>query len=209
MAFGHNSNAVFDGTTYHVQTESRGVEHPIIDSMVYFKGRVMHRRKNGYEDLLPLTPEHEAVLQQRVDAQHLAIVEEIRSGALKLDPGTAAAPKPAPAPPAAPEPQELHLEVLNPRNWLAGGRAHLKVRVSLRPSQTAVARARVAAQIEGVVTPLEFVAETGPDGNATLDFPMPRLGGGEAVLALQATHGGGSAHVRFQLRAKSKPPAAQ
>ncbi len=205
MAFGHNSNAVFDGTTYHVQTEARGIEHPIIDSMVYFKGRVLHRCRNGYEDLLPLTPEHEAVLQQRVDAQHLAIVEDIRSGALKFDPATAAAPQPAPAP----VPQELHLEVLNPHNWLAGGRAHLQVRVSLRPSEKAVAGARVAAQIEGAVTPLEFVAETGPDGNATLEFPMPRLGGGEAALALQATHGGGSAQVRFQLRAKPKPPAAR
>jgi len=209
MAFGHNSNAVFDGTTYHVQTEARGVEHPVIDSMVYFKGRVLHRCKNGYEDLLPLTPEHEAVLQQRVDAQHLAIVEDIRSGALRLDSGTATAPKPAPAAPADPVQQELHLEVRNPRNWLAGGRAHLQVQVSLRPSQTGVAGARVVAQIEGAVTPLEFMAETGPDGNATLEFPMPRLGGGEAALALQATHGDGSAHVRFQLRAKPKPPAAQ
>jgi hypothetical protein len=208
MAFGHNSNAVFDGTTYHVQTEARGVEHPIIDTTVYNKGRVMHRRKNSYEELLPLTPENEALLQQRVDAQHLAIVEDIRSGALKLDPGAPAAPKPAPAPPTDPAPQELHLEVLNPRNWLAGGRAHLQVQVSLRPSQTGVAGARVVAQIEGAVTPLEFVAETGPDGNATLEFPMPRLGGGEAALALQATHGGGSAHARFQLRAKPKPPAA-
>ena len=208
MAFGHNSNAVFDGTIYHVQTEARGIEHPIIDSMVYFKGRVLHRRRHGYEDLLPLTPEHEAVLQQRVDAQHLAIVEEIRSGALRFDSGTAAAAKPAPTSPADPV-QQLHLEMLNPRNWLAGGRAHLQVQVSLRPSQTAVAGARVVAQIEGAVTPLEFAAETGPDGNATLEFPMPRLGGGEAALALQATHGGGSAHVRFQLRAKPKPPAAR
>ncbi|MBZ5701123.1 MAG: hypothetical protein LAN84_04690 [Acidobacteriia bacterium] len=207
MPIGHNSNAVFAGTTYHVQTEARGVEHPIIDTTVYFKGRVMHRRTNSYEDLLPLTPEHEAILQQRVDAQHLAILEEIRCGALQLGTGTPAAPKPAPS--AAPVPQELHLEVLNPRNWLAGGRAHLQVQVSLRPSQAAVAGARVVAQIEGALTPLEFAAETGPGGSATLEFPMPRLGGGEAALALHATHGAGRAHVRFQLRAKSKPPAAQ
>ena len=202
MAIGHNTNTVFDGITYHVQTEKLGVENPIIDTTVYFKGRVVHQRKNSYEDLLPLTPERNAILQQRAAAQHQAIVEEIRSGVLRLG-------VPPPKPAAAPaEPQELHVKLLNPRGWVAGGRASLQVLVSIKPAQTAVAGARIVAQIEGAAAPAEFGTETGPDGRATLEFPMPRLGSGEAALVLRAEHGDRRAQLRFQLRAKPKTPAA-
>ncbi len=194
MVLGHNSNAVFGEATYHVQTEIRGIDNPFMETTVFFGGRVLHRRTNSYYDLLPLSPEREELLRQRVNTQHLETLEEIRSGALHLTPG------PAPA-------QELALELVNPRSWLAGNQAHLEVAVRAKADQRGISGARVTVRIEGAAVPSEFYAQTGADGRAMLAFPMPRLGGGEAALVIQAHQGTNLAQLRFQLKAKPKTPA--
>jgi len=205
MASGHNNKAECQGTSYHVQTEVRGAEHPFIDTTVFCGGKVLHRRTNSYHDLLPLTPEGEKTLQQRTDAQHLGILEEIRSGALKLAP---VVPPPAPHAGVAPSSDGLEIQLLNQANWLVAGQARLEVQVRARSTRASLAGARVEAHIEGSATPAQFTAQTGPDGQARLNFPMPRLAGSEAALVLFAAYGPQHAQLRFQLRAKPKAPAA-
>jgi hypothetical protein len=92
MVFGHNSNVKVGETTFHVQTEDRGVTTALIDTTVYYMGRVMHRRTNNYHDLIPLNPDREEALRLRLDEQHRSTLEDIRSGALYL------APPPPPSP---------------------------------------------------------------------------------------------------------------
>jgi hypothetical protein len=99
MVFGHNSNVKVGETTFHVQTEDRGVTTALIDTTVYYMGRVMHRRANNYHDLIPLDPDREEALRLRLDEQHRSTLEDIRSGALYL------APPPPPAPAAPKEAQ--------------------------------------------------------------------------------------------------------
>src|SRR6266853_6112982 len=138
MLFGHNSNVKVGEVLYHVQTEDRGTSHAVIDTMVYHSGRVLHRRANSYADLLPLDAAREEKLKQRVSVQHHAVLEELRSGTLKLaQHSTAAAPAKPPAdgaPKAAPSADgardSLRLELLNAKNWLAGRRATLQVLVA-------------------------------------------------------------------------------
>jgi hypothetical protein len=84
MVFGHNTNIKLGGATYHVQTEDRGVSHALIDTTVYFHGRVLHRRTNNYYDLLPLDRDSEQALQLRVEEQHRTVLEEMRDGTLQL-----------------------------------------------------------------------------------------------------------------------------
>lgn len=84
MVFGHNTNIKLGGVTYHVQTEDRGVSHALIDTTVYFRGRVLHRRTNNYYDLLPLNEDTEQALKLRVDEQHRTVLEEMRDGSLQL-----------------------------------------------------------------------------------------------------------------------------
>jgi hypothetical protein len=206
MASGHNNNAEHAGATYHVQTEVRGAEHPFIDSTVFSRGKVLHRRTNSYHDLLPLATDGDKILQQRVDAQHLAVLEEIRSGALKLT-AIAASPKTSQGETASSN-DGLEIELLNPKNWLAAGQARLEVQVRARSTRASLPGARVEAHVEGAATPAQFVAQTGPDGQARLNFPMPRLGGSEAALVLFAAYGPQHTQVRFQLKAKPKAPAA-
>ena len=109
MPFGHNSNVTIAGDTYHVQTEERGAAHALIDTTVYLRGRVLHRRTNSFSDLLPLDSDREEALKLRVDTQHRKVVDEIRSGKLCLaDPAGAKTPSPAPAP--AESAARIHLE---------------------------------------------------------------------------------------------------
>src|SRR3982074_1235363 len=84
MLFGHNTNVKVGEISYHVQTEDRGASNALIDTTVYFHGRVLHRRTNNYFDLQPLNAKNEKSLKHRLDEQHRAVVEELRTGALHL-----------------------------------------------------------------------------------------------------------------------------
>ena len=228
MIFGHNTNVNLGQTTYHVQTEDAGTTTALIDTTVYCRGRVLHRRTNNYHDLLPLNSDREAALKLRLDEQHRQVLEEIRSGALYLPPP---APPATPAPPAspgpvsaspdesanvpppekniaAPPPAKLSLELLNAKTWLAGKRALLHLRVTDRDGNP-VSAAKVAATVAGAHEPGNFSAESGADGEAHLAFNMPRLHDANAAIVIEAAHGSAKGHLRFQLRAKLRVPVTQ
>ena len=84
MLFGHNSNVTVGTELVHVQTEDRGANHAFIDTTVHWKGRVLHRRTNNYQDLLPLEAERETAVKTSMDEQHRGEIEEIRSRAIQL-----------------------------------------------------------------------------------------------------------------------------
>jgi hypothetical protein len=204
MLFGHNSNVTIGTDIVHVQTEDRGANHAFIDTTVHWKGRVLHRRTSNYLDLMPLDAEREAVVKTRLDEQHRVVIDEIRSGELKLT--LPAAPQAQAAVAAKSLPlvtPALKLELTNAKTWLSGKEAtlHLAVRdVTGNPAVGAEAKARV----EGAQNPAEFAAQTGTDGAATLRFEMPKLSGVDAALVIEATHGAAKGQLRFQLRAKSR-----
>jgi hypothetical protein len=218
MIFGHNTNVTVGDTVYHVQTEDRGSSHALIDTTVHCRGRVLHRRTNAYSDLLPLDAGHEQTLRRRVDEQHQTVLQELRSGTLKL-----AAPPPdgkkaqaAASGPSAGRPSNsgakqtrvLALELINARNWLAAKRATLQIDVRYADTGDAISGALVAARIDGSAEPGIFSAKTGGDGRAQLEFDMPRLNAAEPALVIAAAYGEMRGQLRFQLRAKPKVPSA-
>jgi hypothetical protein len=218
MLFGHNTNVKAGDTTYHVQTEDRGVAHALIDTTVYFRGRVLHRRTNNYFDLLPLDAVREQALKLRVDEQHRAIVEQIQSGALSValppEETPAAAPAKAPAaaaptqgPVAAPPSSALKLELINPRTWLTGKRALLQIVVRDQAGNAADG-AIVTAKVDGAATPAEFSTVTGGFGNAQFEFELPALANADAALVVEAFKGSARGHLRFQLKMKPRVPSA-
>jgi hypothetical protein len=205
MPFGHNSNVTVAGDTYHVQTEERGAAHALIDTTVYLRGRVLHRRTNSFSDLLPLNSDREQALKLRVDTQHRSVVDEIRSGKLRLalpSDGKTRGHTPAPAESAA----AIHLELLNAKTWLTGKRALLQIAVN-DPASKPVERATVMARVEGAAEPAAFSSETGSLGRANLAFEMPPLAGAEVALVIEASKGKAHAQLRFQLRAKPRVPS--
>ena len=209
MLFGHNTNVKVGEITYHVQTEDRGASNALIDTTVYFHGRVLHRRTNNYFDLQPLNAKNEKSLKHRLDEQHRAVVEELRTGALHLPlPRESKSSAATGVSNAAAVPKVLTLVLINSRTWLAGKRATLDVSVQNRESGEAVNHARIVARVEGAADSKEFKTETGIDGRAQLEFDMPRVSGAEPALVIEAMHGDAKGHLRFQLRARPKVPAA-
>ncbi|MFI5096604.1 MAG: hypothetical protein ACHQT6_01395 [Candidatus Acidiferrales bacterium] len=235
MVFGHNTNIKLGTVTYHVQTENRGEFLALIDTTVYFRGRVLHRRTNNYYDLLPLNDDNEQALKLRLDEQHRTVLEEMRNGTLHLAlPPAALAQADVPPPPQeagqepganqaqssvaeAPaavaagipaivrEPRKFLLELLNARSWLSGKHARLQVAVK-EEDGSPVAGARVIVEIEGAGEDGRHDSVTGEEGTTEVQFEMPRVAGGEPALVLRAETPYGTGQLRFALRAKSKVP---
>lgn len=213
MVFGHNTNVTLGTIVYHVQTEDRGVAHALIDTTVYYRGRVLHRRTNSYFDLLPLDGDREQALKLRLDEQHRTVLEEMRAGVIQLtiphgeESANAAPSRPAELPAIADAPRKLRVEVSNAKSWLSGRHASLQVSVNEEDGQPA-AGARVEVEIEGSVEPQVYATEVRSPGQAQIDFEMPRITSGEAALVIRAVNQGGEGHLRFALRAKPKVPTA-
>lgn len=217
MVFGHNSNLKIGALMLHVQTEDRGVAHGLIDTTVYYHGRVLHRRTNNYLDLLPLDDHREQALKLRLDEQHRMVIEEIRSGALQLNvstvvasPGSDAQERPAAAevakPPATSPPQRLLLELINGKSWMSGRHARLQILVR-EEGGAPVSSAQVLVEIEGNENGQVHRAETSPQGLTQIEFDMPRISSPEATLLIRAEHRAGSGQLRFALRAKTRVPS--
>ena len=220
MVFGHNTNIKSGAHTFHVQTEDRGESHALIDTTVYYQGRVLHRRTNNYLDLLPLNEDSLQALKMRVDEQHREVLEEIRSGELALTVPPGAEPKEdtktehaselhsnvGQVSVAAPQARKLTLELLNARNWLMGKQATLHVAVQ-EENGTPVANEKVCAEIEGGAVHTAHSSATGDTGRATISFEMPKLNSAEAALVIRLEDSNGCAPLRYALRAKPRVPA--
>jgi len=78
---GYNTDIDHSGTTYHVQTEDRGENNPVIESLVYANGEILYSRRTPYAELLAEGVD-EKTLATMMDRQHRTLVEAIRRGRL-------------------------------------------------------------------------------------------------------------------------------
>jgi len=76
---GFNTDIEFQGTTYHVQTEDKGVDTPLILSLVYDRGTILASKRSPYDDLI-LEGFDEKILAERLSKQHTLICAAIRAG---------------------------------------------------------------------------------------------------------------------------------
>jgi len=76
---GFNTDIEHDGVTYHVQTEDKGLDSPIILSLVYVGGTILASKRAPYEDLIA-TGFSDEVLSERLKRQHRLICAAINSG---------------------------------------------------------------------------------------------------------------------------------
>src|SRR5436305_13666542 len=76
---GFNTDIEFEGVTYHVQTEDKGLDSPLILSLVYVGGAIIASKRMPYDDLVSAGYD-EKVLTERLQRQHKLICAAIRSG---------------------------------------------------------------------------------------------------------------------------------
>ncbi|MGH9873894.1 MAG: hypothetical protein ACRD9S_15695 [Pyrinomonadaceae bacterium] len=79
MITGFNTDIEHDGVVYHVQTEDKGLESPLILSLVYVGGAILAAKRSRYEDLIAVGFSEE-VLTRRLKRQHQLICAAINAG---------------------------------------------------------------------------------------------------------------------------------
>ena len=82
MITGFNTDIEYEGVVYHVQTEDKGLDSPIILSLVYAGGAILASKRSPYEDLIKEGFSDEQ-LAERLKRQHRLICAAIHSGRLE------------------------------------------------------------------------------------------------------------------------------
>lgn len=82
MITGFNTDIDYNGVTYHVQTEDKGLRTPLILSLVYNRGTILASKRSPYNDLL-IGDLDEKVLAERLQRQHKLICAAIRAGRIE------------------------------------------------------------------------------------------------------------------------------
>ena len=82
MITGYNTDIEFDGVTYHVQTEDKGLAKPVILSLVYDRGTILASKRLPYDDLLDGDLDEDA-LSARLHRQHKLICAAIQAGRIE------------------------------------------------------------------------------------------------------------------------------
>ena len=100
MITGFNTDIEHDGIVYHVQTEDKGLDTPIILSLVYVGGTILASKRSPYADLIEEGFSDE-VLAERLKRQHKLICAAINSGRIDDLKKMSRAAKGSPAPATA------------------------------------------------------------------------------------------------------------
>ena len=196
MASGFNTDVRVGDRVFHVQTEDRGPSRPLIDTTVYQNGRVLHRRTSDYKHFAESSEFASEGLRERVEEQHRAVIEDLRSGAL----GDGVLPTEEP-----PKPAGIQLQLLNPDSWLTARSISLHVEILRRLDQKPETSGRVEAFVEGSLDERRHAGSTDDQGRVQIRFPMPKLGTGGLALVIRAEAQAGRDEIRFVIRSAQKP----
>ena len=82
MITGFNTDIDYQGVTYHVQTEDKGLATPLILSLVYDRGTILASKRSPYDDLVA-DGFDEKVLIERLQKQHKLICAAVRAGRIE------------------------------------------------------------------------------------------------------------------------------
>jgi hypothetical protein len=82
MITGYNTDVEHDGVVYHVQTEDKGLQTPVILSLVYTGGAILASKRAPYDDLIT-SGFDQNVLVERLQRQHKLICAAINAGRIE------------------------------------------------------------------------------------------------------------------------------
>lgn len=197
MSSGFNTDIRVGDRVFHVQTEDCGPARPVIDTVIYQNGRILHRRASSYEEFSTSSQFSSESLRERVEAHHRSVIESLRSG--ELDSEIAAAIE------QAAQAAGIEVNLLNPGSWLSGGNVSLSLEILRRTDRKPEPGARVEAAIEGALRESRHAGTCDAQGRATIEFPLPPLGKGELALVIQASTPTARDEIRFSMRSKTPP----
>lgn len=217
MITGYNTDVEFDGRIFHVQTEDKGRENPMVESLVYSGGEILTTRRLPYEELAGSTEYSEEAVMKLMEGQHQELIREIRNG--QFDP-------------EGPKPfgyniitnrsldevvqdflsqevgvERIRLEMEQQQVFVEGTRPTVSLRVVAESSDRPVGGIRVTVKlISTKERPKELFSEvTDQDGRVEAIFDVPELAGANAAILCQAEAPGNSAEIKQLIRKSDDP----
>jgi hypothetical protein len=208
MVTGFNTDVQYEGRVFHVQTEDKGLNNPVIESLVYTGGEIITSRRTAYGDLAESAQFSELELAKRMEAQHQVIIREILSG--RFDPD-------------GPKPfgyniitnrsldevvldflarevglEQIRLEMADHQTFIEGTQPSMLLRVIAEASDRPVAGAKVTVKLISTrEKPKEiFAGTTGQDGRVQAGFEIPDMPGANAAILFQAEAAGNNAEIK-------------
>ena len=207
MVTGFNTDVQHDGRTYHVQTEDKGLQNPIIETLIYVGGEILAARRTSYADLLSRSLSEKEVAE-RIETQHNRMILDVREGrydSKKIRPfgegiisnksfdevvldylkSQAAA-------------ERIALQMTSSEGLVEGSTARLDLLVSRSSTGQGVAGAKVKVKLISTVDkPRTLIEGTTDDaGQVSLGCPLPLLEEGTAALIIQTSVGTESAEIK-------------
>lgn len=79
MITGHNTDITYNGVIYHVQTEDRGRNNPVVETLVYKGGEILEAFRTSYEDEVQDGYDEQKIIAL-IEKQHRTVIWEIKGG---------------------------------------------------------------------------------------------------------------------------------
>ena len=79
MLLGFNTNIKYNEHTFHIQTEDKGLDNPVIISLLYLQGEIIVTKKIGYADIVA-EADHEEKIKRLMTKQHSSMIEALITG---------------------------------------------------------------------------------------------------------------------------------
>jgi len=79
MLVGYNTNISYKDSIYHIQTEDRGQDNPIIVTLLYAKGKILASKKTNYSDIVE-EPGYKEKIRRLMKEQHDNMIKELLAG---------------------------------------------------------------------------------------------------------------------------------
>ncbi|HYS77918.1 MAG TPA: hypothetical protein VEO94_03710 [Candidatus Dormibacteraeota bacterium] len=219
MVTGFNTDVQHGGKTYHVQTEDKGLQNPIIETLIYVGGEILAVRRTSYADLLSKGVGQKEI-SERIETQHNRMIVDIREG--RYDGG-----KVRPfgegiissksfdevvldwlRSQATTERIELHM--IGSDGFVEGARARLELFVSRVSTGEGIAGAKVKVRLISTVDKPRTLVEGRTDaaGQVSLSCALPVLEGGTAALIIQASIGKESGEIKQLIKKPARKAAS-
>jgi len=221
---GYNTDVEFGGVVYHVQTEDKGLQTPIILSLVYIGGAILASKRAPYDDLIARGFD-EQILLERLQRQHKLICAAVHAGRIEdlkrmgerdAASSTAAREKTSKAnqvrepekqaPPADSsssvadlDDAPLTVKLINEPDLRGGKSVELRLLVT-RPAKSGRAPApnvKLVLKTLGTAFATNMVdATTNEGGMAAISLSLPEFRKGRAAILVQAEDNGVTAELR-------------
>lgn len=232
MITGFNTDVKHGDRVFHVQTEDRGLENPVMESLVYVGGEIIASKKTPYADLLDGNGNNSKAIQELMESQHRKIIAAIQRG--RFD-GVGISPRPTPSlgvdalppsprvPAPGPGPEErtldqvildylasevsresLDLTLYSSPDFYLGETTEIRLKAETSLSRRPVAAVAVLIKVISTVDkPLVlYQGKTASDGSCTVICKMPEYRAGNAAIIIQATSEAGNSEIKYLLRGK-------